>query len=263
MVEDTTRRALIAGAVTATVGGGAYILSREGEGNDGTGKGSGVGDGEADGSGETEGISPSFHTGEGTGYEGVELGGKPIMGDPEAPIDMYYWMDFQCPFCHEFERDSLPDVYRNYVETGEARIILTILPVFGKDSLTAANASSCVWEDVKDDDPSTYWDWHTAVMAEQDGRNTGWASAESLVEITRSVNGVDAGSLSDCLNSNSESFANEARRRVERAGSVGVRSTPGFVLHEPESDRTARLSGAQPPEMFEKAIMNVAGSEEI
>jgi protein-disulfide isomerase len=270
MVDDTTRRALVAGAVTAAAGGGLYVFSRSGGKEDVTdrdggegGGGGGVEDESEDGGEGAGSISPSFHTDEGNAYGGVELAGKPIMGNPDAPVDIHYWMDFQCPFCHEFERDSLPDVYRNHVETGEARVVLTILPVFGEDSMTAATAASCVWDELRDDDPSTYWDWHTAVMAEQDGRNTGWASAESLVEITRSVDGVEAGSLEDCLGSDdAEAFAEEVRRRTERAGSLGIRGTPGFVFHDKESGRTQKLSGAQPPEMFEGAMTNVAGSDE-
>jgi len=33
-----------------------------------------------------------------TGF-GVELAGRPIAGEPDAPVDVYYWTDYLCPFC--------------------------------------------------------------------------------------------------------------------------------------------------------------------
>jgi len=29
---------------------------------------------------------------------GVELAGRPIAGEPDAPVDVYYWTDYLCPF---------------------------------------------------------------------------------------------------------------------------------------------------------------------
>jgi hypothetical protein len=42
---------------------------------------------------------PYLHPSTGTTGYGVELQGSPVMGSDDAPIDMYYWTDYMCPWC--------------------------------------------------------------------------------------------------------------------------------------------------------------------
>lgn len=248
-MEISRRSVLAAAGVAAAAGGGYMVGSGGGDGDDGE---------DVDLSGHEPTVSPSFHAGEGTGYGDVSLEGKPILGSSDADIEMYYWMDFQCPFCERFERETFPDLYRDHVETGDVRMVLTTVPFFGEDSMTAAVASSCVWEDVREDDASAYWDWHTAVMSQQGERNSGWASAESLVSITEAVSGVDAGKLENCLTSERAERAAVVRSEADKARSLGIRATPGFVIYNPGTGDSTSLSGAQPLELFERAIEEVS-----
>ncbi|MGK2230044.1 MAG: protein-disulfide isomerase [Methanobacteriota archaeon] len=244
---EISRRSLLAVAGVATAAGGGYLV------------GSGGGDGEdVDLSGHEPAVSPSFHTDDGTGYEGVAFDGKPILGSSDADVEMYYWMDFQCPFCERFERQTFPDLYRDHVETGDVRMVLTTVPFFGEDSMTAAVASSCVWDEVRGGDVSKYWNWHTAVMSQQGDRNSGWASADSLTAITEAVSGIDAGRVEDCLASERGERAEVVRSQAEKARSLGVRATPGFVIHNRDTGRSTSLSGAQPLELFERGIDEVS-----
>ncbi|MFP4174436.1 MAG: DsbA family protein [Halobacteriales archaeon] len=246
---EISRRSLLATAGVGVAAGGGYLV----------GAGDGDGDGEGvDLGGHEPAVSPSFHTDEGTGYRDVSLGGKPIMGSPDADLELYYWMDFQCPFCERFERETLPDLYRDHVETGDVRVVLTTVPFFGEDSMTAAVASSCVWDSVREEDGSAYWNWHTAVMSQQGDRNSGWADAESLTAITEAVSGVDAGRVENCLSSERGERADVVRSEADKARSLGVSATPGFVVHNRDTGRSSSLSGAQPLELFERAIDDVS-----
>ena len=245
---EISRRSLLATAGVVAAAGGGYVV----------GSGGGERDREDfDLSGHEPAVSPSFHAGEGTGYGDVNLEGKPIMGSADADLELYYWMDFQCPFCERFERQTFPDLYRDHVETGSVRVVLTTVPFFGEDSMTAAVASSCVWDSVRDD-TSVYWDWHTAVMSQQGDRNSGWASAENLIAITEAVSGVDAGRVEDCISSERGERAAVVRSEAETARSLGVRATPGFVVHNRDTGQSTSLSGAQPLELFERAIDEVS-----
>lgn len=246
---DISRRSLLAAAGVAAAAGGGYVVGGRGDknGTDGVNL-----------DGHEPAVSPSFHTDEGTGYQGVSLDGKPIMGSKDAGVEMYYWMDFQCPFCERFERETLPDLYRSQVETGDVRIVFTKVPFFGEDSMTAAVASSCVWDKVKNEDASKYWNWHTAVMSQQGERNTGWASAENLLDITEEVPGIEAESLEDCLGTERGERAAAVSSEADKARSLDIRATPGFVLHNPDTGAERRLSGAQPLELFERAIDEVS-----
>ncbi|QCC60155.1 thioredoxin domain-containing protein [Natrinema thermotolerans] len=236
-LEQPSRRAFLAGSVVTLGAGGAYYLTRSDD--------------------TAQHLSPSFHSSDETSAFGVDLGGKPIMGSRAAPLEIYYWTDFQCPFCERFERETLPDLVREYVEPGDVRIVFVSVPYFGADSMTAAVAGKCVWERVRDDDPGAYWDWHTAVFDEQGEKNSGWASTDNLLEYTRSVDGVDADALESCLEDRRSEFEAAVEADAERATEFGISGTPSFVVFDPESEAAGSLTGAQPPERFDDAIERV------
>ncbi|SER87993.1 DsbA family protein [Natrinema salaciae] len=236
-IDHPSRRAVLAGSVVTVGAGGTYYLTRTDE--------------------RAHDLSPSLHSSDETSALGVDLAGKPIVGSPEASLEIYYWTDFQCPFCERFERETFPDLVREYVEPGDVRVVVITVPYFGADSMTAAVASTCVWAQVRDDDPSAYWDWHAAVFEEQGEKNSGWASTEKLLEYTRSVSGVDAAALESCLDDRRPELEAEIESDAERATAFGVSGTPTFVVFEPESESAGTLVGAQPIERFDEAIERV------
>ncbi|WP_126664594.1 DsbA family protein [Haloterrigena salifodinae] len=236
-LDQPSRRAFLAGSVVTVGAGGAYYLSRSDD--------------------AAHDLSPSFHSSDETSAFGVDLAGKPIMGSPEAPIEIYYWTDFQCPFCERFERETLPDLVRNHVGPGDVRVVLIALPYFGADSMTAAVASKCVWDRVRDKEPSAYWDWHATIFEKQEGKNSGWASAENLLEYTRSVDAVDADALESCLEDRRSELEDAVETDADRATKLGVSGTPTFVVFDPKSEAAGSLVGAQPLERFEEAIERI------
>lgn len=241
-IDQPSRRAFLAGSVVTLGAGGAYSLTRSDD--------------------TAQHLSPSFHSSDETSAFGVDLGGKPIMGSQAAPLEIYYWTDFQCPFCERFERETLPDLVREYVEPGDVRIIFVSLPYFGADSMTAAVAGKCVWERVRTDEPSAYWDWHTAVFDEQGEKNSGWASAENLLAYTRSVDAVDADVLESCFENRRPELEDEINADSEQARSFGVRGTPTFAVFNPDSESVGTLVGAQPIERFDGAIERIRDAGE-
>ncbi|MFC7060035.1 DsbA family protein [Halovenus salina] len=236
--DEPSRRAVLAGTVTTLGAGGAYYLARP----------------DTD---ESDGLSPQFHASEETSVLGVDLAGKPILGSSEAALDVYYWTDFQCPFCEQFERETLPELVRRHVASGRIRIIFVSLPYFGRDSMTAAAASKCVWGSLDDGDRSAYWDWHATVFDRQGEKNAGWAAADRLIEYTRSVSGVDADALAQCLDDRRPALETQVEADAETARGLGVSATPTFVVFDPDIERGGRLVGAQPLERFEEAIERV------
>ncbi|QFU83144.1 DsbA family protein [Natronorubrum aibiense] len=237
-LDQPSRRAFLAGSVVTLGAGGAYYLTRSDEDT-------------------AHAQSATFHSTDETSPLDVDLAGKPIMGSPDAPLEIYYWTDFQCPFCEQFERETLPGLVSDYVEPGQVRIIFIPLAYFGADSMTAAVASKCVWDQVREDEPTAYWNWHTAVFDEQGEKNAGWAAADNLIEYTRSVSGVDAEALESCLEDRRSELESEVETDGERAQSLRVSGTPTFIVFNPAAETAGRLVGAQPNDRFDDAIERI------
>ncbi|ADD07259.1 thioredoxin domain protein (plasmid) [Natrialba magadii ATCC 43099] len=233
-----SRRAVLAGSVLALGGGSTYYLFQS----------------RTD---ATHDLSPTLHASEDTSALGVDLAGKPTMGSPAAPLEIYYWTDFQCPYCEQFERETLPDLVADYTDSGDVRIVFIMLPLFGSDSMTAAVASRCVWEQIRESDPDSYWDWHAAVFDAQDERNSGWAGTDNLLEITESVPAVDADALATCLEQDRSRIEDAVEADAAQAQSFGIHSTPTFVVFDPETEAAGTLVGAQPNERFDDAIEQI------
>jgi protein-disulfide isomerase len=46
-----------------------------------------------------------------------------VTGSPTAPVTMEVYTDFQCPHCREFYLDVLPQIAKEFIETGKVRLI--------------------------------------------------------------------------------------------------------------------------------------------
>lgn len=153
--------------------------------------------------------------------ETVDDAGDPALGRTDAPVTLYYFADFQCPFCREFELRVLPSLQRDYVEPGLVRVVFKDFPILGEDSWTAAAASQHLWEN----DPEEYWAWHRGMFEMQGAERSGWASAENVLAYSARFGGVDEAALRADLADLTEPQGD--KREGEGAG---IRSTPTLLL---------------------------------
>ncbi|WP_256686074.1 DsbA family protein [Halococcus qingdaonensis] len=201
-----------------------------------------------------------MHATTGTGAFDIELGGRPIMGALDAPVSIYYWSEYQCPFCERFESDTLPKLIENHVSTGDVRMVFIEFPYIGKSSMTAAVMDQCVWRQVKGSNPDAYWRWHSAVFEAQGKENSGWASQANLLDITRDVEGVSTDDVEQCMSQNRNSIEKNIEADSQRARSLGISGTPGFIVYNRQSEEGGKIVGAQPYDQFESAIEQVNNS---
>lgn len=237
-----TRRRVLGGIATVGIGGGVvYGASTLGSDTSST-------------------VSAEMHAANGTGAFDIELGGHPVMGALDAPVSIYYWSEYQCPFCERFESDTLPKLIESYVSTGDVRIVFIEFPYLGKDSMTAAVMNQCVWRVVKGSNPDAYWRWHSAVFEAQGKENSGWASKSSLLDITRSIDGISANGVEQCMNRNRKSIVKGIEADSQRARALGISGTPGFIIYNRQSEQGGKIVGAQPYDRFKSAIEQVKNS---
>ncbi|SNZ17886.1 Protein-disulfide isomerase [Natronoarchaeum philippinense] len=238
----TRRRALLAGGGTVAFGGGvAYLASRSG-------------------SSDSEYVPATFHESDGTSGFGVELAGRPIAGERDATVDLYYWTDYLCPFCKKFETETLPQIGRNYLDTGDVRLVMLSYPNIGRYSMPASVWGRCVWAQAADTEPEAFWRWHGAAFDEQAESGTGWADEVTFAGVTEQTDGVDLAAVEDCRANRGESIRESISVDLETGRSAGLRGTPGFVIYNRQSDAAGKLVGAHPYENFADAIDQVLQS---
>ena len=170
--------------------------------------------------------------------------GSPILGNPDAPITLVEFGDYQCHFCNVFFHSTEDSILKNYVETGKVRMIFKDYTIIGQDSITAAHGAHCA------DDQGMFWEYHDILYSNWTGENNGWASSENLVKFAQEI-GLDIDEWSECMVNSSHSqvilASNEDARSLELTG------TPAFFVIGSDGAVT-RIFGAQPYETFESTF---------
>ncbi len=175
----------------------------------------------------------------------VKINGEPFAGNPQASVAIAYWFDYQCPFCKQFEEQTMPQVVKDYVDTGKIKVVFKDFQFLGPDSQTLGRYSRAVWDVA----PGKFYQWHKAVYDNQGTENTGWATKEKIISITASVLGAsDAAKASQLVVAKGTEYQKAMDSDRAEGGTFGVDGTPGFVIGK------QLLSGAQPYAQIKAAI---------
>lgn len=175
----------------------------------------------------------------------VKISGSPFIGKANAPLTIAFWSDFQCPFCKNFVLGTLPQVVKDYVDTGKVKIVFMEFPFLGDDSTIAAAYSLSVWKLY----PDKYSEWSNAIYTAQDEEGgQGFGDAESINELNATIPGIDAAKVSADVEANIDSYKTTMNSDKAEAQKVGINATPSFLIG------TKIISGARPYEDFKAAI---------
>ena len=173
------------------------------------------------------------------------------MGDPNAPVTIIEYSDYQCPYCGRFSDETEDLIIKNYVETGQVYFIYRSMGNFlsasigrsggpsGTESQDAAEAAYCAG------DQNMYWEYHDILFANLTGEAVGAFAPRRLEAFGEALN-LDMDAFNDCLDSG------KYRDKVAQDGidgtADGVTGTPAFFVND------QFISGAQPYEVFREAI---------
>lgn len=178
----------------------------------------------------------------------VKTDGEPFIGNVNAPVTMAYWYDYQCPFCQKAEQETMPQIIKNYVDTGKVKIVFKDYQFLSEDSQRLGRVSRAVWEAV----PSKFYQWHKAVYDNQGIENTGWATDAKILSITTEVLGAaDAQKVMALASKNADIYQKEMDDDKAEGAAMGITGTPGTIIGK------QLVSGAQPYAAFQSAIEKV------
>ena len=168
--------------------------------------------------------------------------GSPILGDPNAPITLVEFGDYQCHYCNVFFQTIEDDIIKNYVKTGKVKMIFKDYNIIGPDSINASHGAHCANEQ------GLFWEYHDTLYSNWTGENNGWASPRNLTIFAEEVN-ADMDKWTQCMNEKSHSItineSNNDARTLELTG------TPAFFVINSDG-QVSKLFGAQPFEVFKK-----------
>jgi protein-disulfide isomerase len=148
---------------------------------------------------------------------GVEL------GDPDAPVTIVAFGDYQCPACAAFALRFKPRIDTTFAQTGQARFVFYDLPLVSRhpNAFLAARAGRCA------EDQDRFWEFHEETMRNQDEWSALAAPYEAFDQYADAV-GVDVPDFRACLASDRHTDLVQAN--AELASKLGINSTPSIIV---------------------------------
>lgn len=143
------------------------------------------------------------------------------LGDPDAPVVVREFADYQCPACASFARVH-EQLRTDYIDTGKVRLVFFELPLSQhRNAMPAAQAARCAG------DQDGYWGMHDALFANQ----SNWsAQNDPLATFSGYAQELELnqGRFERCMN------REQKREQVEASASLAqqlrVASTPTVLV---------------------------------
>ena len=178
----------------------------------------------------------------------ISADNDPIIGDPNAPITIIEFSDFQCPFCARFDSQTLPLLVEEYIDQGKVKLVFRDFPIqsIHPNAVAASAASECANEQGKFREMHDMLFDRQSEWSRQDGASALALFSQYATEIQLGQERFDS-----CLASGK--YIEEIRKDLEDGRDYGVSGTPGFFVGNDEIGYV-ELKGAQPFESFKKVI---------
>lgn len=152
---------------------------------------------------------------------------QPMLGDANAPVALVEFADFKCPSCKAFHTEILPQLKKDYIDTGKVRLYYLNFPVVSADSETAAMASEAVYSQNKE----AFWDFYDLVYDNQQSESLTWATEEYFVELAKKeLPSIDADKLAEDLDKNT--FKPDLQKDQAIGLKANVRGTPTIYVND-------------------------------
>ena len=171
--------------------------------------------------------------------------GSPILGNIDAPLTLVEFGDYQCSFCKKHFVQTHDLIMKNYVATGNVKILFKDMIVTpGEDSIHAAHATHCA------KDQGMFWKYHYMLYNNWEGENTGWITDDSLNKFAENID-LNMNEFSKCMTE--KKWMNLINASQEDAKIMGIGGTPSFFLIGPENE-IVNIHGAQPYDVFKESF---------
>ena len=158
-----------------------------------------------------------------------------VLGDPNAPVTIIEFSDYECPFCGRFYQNTMPQLISEYIDTGKAKLIFRDFPLsFHKSAQKASEAAECAGDQGK------YYEMHDKIFENQQSITV------SDLKVYAEQIGLKVDEFNVCLDT--DKHKDEVLQDFRDGQKAGVSGTPSFFING------KMLVGAQPFEAFKKII---------
>lgn len=168
-----------------------------------------------------------------------------VRGNPEAPITIIEYSDFECPYCKRFH-NTMKQVMENY--EGRVNWVYRHFPLPSHDPIATkeAEATECVGSVAGND---KFWEYADLVY-ETTKSNKG-LEVDQLPILAQQI-GVDETAFNECFTSGQ--FTAKVKQSIAEGSSAGVSGTPGSFIIDNKTGDISFIPGALPFEQIKPQL---------
>jgi protein-disulfide isomerase len=144
------------------------------------------------------------------------------LGDPNAPVKVVEFADFQCPYCQLYWQQIEPTIIQKYIATKEIYYTYSPMAFLGQESIDAAEAAYCA------NDQGKFWEYRDYIFTNHTGENVNDYTQDKLIAFAKKLN-LDTDVFKSCLTTGK--YAQAVTDANTYASSQGVNSTPSIMVN--------------------------------
>ncbi|GGH16545.1 DsbA family protein [Paenibacillus segetis] len=157
---------------------------------------------------------------------GFEPAKQPFIGDPKAPIVIVEFADYKCPYCKQWTEEVVPELKKEYLDTGKAVLYYVDLPFLAPDSTLAALAGETLYQQSQE----YFWTYYKAMMKNQGDHAETWATKEFIMNLVQSnLPSVDMKQFEKELDS--QKYIENVNNDIQIANDSKVEGTPTVFVN--------------------------------
>jgi len=160
-----------------------------------------------------------------------------VLGKADAPITIIEYASLTCPHCAQFVNDTMPQVQKEWIETGRAKLVFRHFPL-DRAALAGAQLAECAG-------PDKFFAFLEVFFRQQDT----WTKGDPIGNLVRlaKLGGMPEDKATACIAD--EKLANQiVAVRLQAEKELGVNSTPTFFVNG------KKIVGAETYESFSKIL---------
>jgi protein-disulfide isomerase len=165
-----------------------------------------------------------------------------IRGNPDAPVSLIEYSDFECPYCKHFHATA-KELVEKY--GGKVNWVFRNFPLEFHDPAAQreAEAAECVAQLGGND---AYWRYADMIYSRTSSNGKGVPQGD-LPTMAASI-GVDKSKFVECLDSGRTGA--RVKEDLAEGIAIGINGTPGNILRNNRTGAVVTRHGAQPMEQF-------------
>jgi protein-disulfide isomerase len=191
----------------------------------------------------------------GSQVQKLSIGNSPVLGEENAPVTIYEFSDFSCPYCEAAEGANayyvnalkskfpgweapVPLIKENYVQTGKVKSAFKYYPGHG-----AAGAAHAVALGLKEQSNDLFWKFAEKAFAMPDDLN----DINKMIDLAKTI-GANETLLSKYISA--KKYQAQMDEDIAMGQANGVQGTPTFFINGQV------VEGAQLFSVFQEIIEN-------